>query len=186
MDIRKYAYAIVAIIIEDISSVPLRSFGDEYLGVEEWFVMMNEFLIYDLHICDRFLFSRWGNDLREKLMKEIMPLISKHMEKAREEVLNKQFKNLSLENLPHYFKTLRATPTGEWIITSLNQKQRKYSQYKLIKEYPKTGSWDGLLEWEFAKDLAALLKREKRQPFVLALWTQAMDILPKLARVPAG
>ncbi|MBI5145003.1 MAG: hypothetical protein HZA27_02330 [Candidatus Omnitrophica bacterium] len=182
MDIKKYSSLLVGVIVEDISYAPSRSYGDEYLSVEEWFIMMNEFLIYDLHICDRFLFARWGNDLREKLMKEIMELISKRMEEVRDQILNNQLKNLSVEKFPQYLQTLRSTPTREWVISSFNQRQIELRPYKLIKEYPKNDTWDGLLEWEFAKKLAALLGKEQRKSFVLALWTQSMGILPKFAK----
>lgn len=49
MNIEKYSSAFAAVIIDDISSIPNRSF-QEYLTVDEWFIMMTEFLIYNLRL----------------------------------------------------------------------------------------------------------------------------------------
>ena len=179
-NIDKYTSAFAFVILQDVTSIPFEFKNSPFknVDIDKFFALIKEFLLYDLHVCDRCIFGFFGAEVRNELMQKIITEIALRVEKAREEMLDGLLDKLTIDNFANYLKTLQNTPDGEGLINDLNYVQIEYSKYKFTKEFDK--GFEGQLEWEFGKKIASLVGHDNEASYVLYVTFRALGFFKLL------
>ncbi len=184
--IDKYASAFTTIILEEISLIPSKLAESYSVSIEDCFIIMREFLLFELHLCDKIAFGFLGDELRRQIMVRVITQIAVRVDESREVMIDNMLDRISLNNFADYLKRLQETPTAEGLIDDFNRVQMEYSKYKLTKE-TKCECVAGMLEYEFGKKLASLLGHENEASYIewIAIWAKGLffKLLVKSAKI---
>ena len=172
--IDQYATDFAAIILEEIAAIPSKLAESPHVSIDDGFIIMKEFLLLELHLCDKITFGFLGADVRQQLMERIITQIAVRVDESRKVMLNNMLDTITLDNFAVYLKRLNM-PTGEGLIDDFNRVQVEYSKYKLTKQI-EYKSVAGILEWEFGKKIAFLLRHENETSYIewIATWAKGL------------
>jgi hypothetical protein len=157
------------------------SFKD--LNENEWLLIFKEFLLFEMHLFDRMIFTWYGDKFRNKLFdkvaEEILLLLDKLTLTHEIEIDNKLDK-ITMASFADYLKTLRRNvPTADWFINECNQRTNEYGKYALEKPEENRG-YGGWLFWEFGKRVASLLGRDRLITFIMPISVMGIDFMGAL------
>ncbi|MDP2938615.1 MAG: hypothetical protein Q8O13_00820 [Candidatus Omnitrophota bacterium] len=150
------------------------------LNENEWNIMMKEFLLFEIHLCDRLFFLWYGDEFRNKLFDKIVTEIAFVLDKMwlkHEITLENKLNKITMESFADYLKEIRADVlTFDWFISEYNQRTNEYVKYKF--ERPgEDESWEGWLFWEFGKRVASLLGRDSNAIIIVSLQRSALSFM---------
>ncbi|MFC1666375.1 hypothetical protein ACFL0P_00695 [Candidatus Omnitrophota bacterium] len=182
LSIDKYVQSFAFIISEDISSIPsfFRNSPFKVLDMDKLFILAKEFLLYDLHVCDRCIFGFFGTEIRSALMKRTVAEVALRVDRSREKMLDGMLDTLSIDKFVSYSKILQNTPGRGGFIDDYNRVQIEYSKYKFTREFDK--SFEEHLEWEFGKKIAYLAGYKDQVSYILSVMFRTLAFF-KLAMV---
>ncbi len=186
-----YGLGFAVAILENVRAVVNVSGRHEHfkaLNSSQWHKLMEEFLFYDLHVCDRLIFYWFGDQERDTLMGEIIGRIAVIVEKGMGKELDEKLKSLVNEDFAFYLKEICGSPLHETLVDAYNMRLKEYSPLKFVKDSDKDNPAD-LLYQAFALKVAFLIGHPRNE-FVKAhiinsaagvykLMTSTRDILDK-------
>ena len=173
-DIKEYAALYSYVILDNMRltiSVLTKNeiFWD--LSKDDWYTVMQEFLFYNMNVCGRFTFSWFGVETGEVIMDKMFAEIGSTIDENREKFLDAKLDSLTMQNFSDYLTTLGNAQHSDQLRNLYNQRAAEYSKYDLIREDNSKG-FAGLLSWEFAEKVAALLNRPHNDaPFLMSIYT---------------
>jgi hypothetical protein len=160
-----YVLGFSVAILENVRAVINVSSRQEHfkeLDPSQRHTLMAEFLFYDLHVCDRFIFYWFGSEERDTLMGEIIGRIVSIIEKGMGQELDEKLKSLVSEDFALYLKESCGAPLYETFVDAYNIRLKEYAPLKLVKDSESDNPAD-LLYQAFALKVAFLLGHPRNE-----------------------
>ena len=160
-----YALGFAVAVLENVRSVVAVSAHYEHfkdMSGENWNKFMEEFLFYDLHVCDRLVFFWFGAQERDRMMSEIIARIALISEKGSGTVVSEKLKDLVSDEFTQYLKGESGVSLYDALVDSYNQRLREYAPLKFIKEREQDNPAD-LLYQAFALKISFLLGHPRNE-----------------------
>jgi len=184
LNIEAYVLNFTSLILMNVNSMPecKEKISPSLLDISEndLLIFTTEFLFYELHVCDRWLFCWYGAKTRKKIMDMIVTKIALVLNNNREHILDERLKSLDIGNLKTYLNITGNLPDFETIIEAYNQRGDEYSKFEFTNK--KDESFNGFLPWEFAKKLASLINKEDDAFLEMGICSYAMGIYEMIVK----
>ena len=160
------------------------------LSENDWKVVIKEFVLFNIHFCDRMLFSWYDVEFRNEVFDKIIIHIGTTLDESREKLLDNKLNSITMESFGEYLGALRDDLiTPDWLLREFNQRTREYGQYE-IKGADENGL-AGSLFLEFGKKVASLIGRDRDGiiisliSFSVSTFIDAMSSAKKLLDIKA-
>ena len=161
-----YTYVILDNVCRAISMMTKQTFCHN-LSKEDWYTIMEEFLFYNIVVCERLTYSWFGAEHTERIFEEIFEEIGSTIDENKEKILGDKLNLLNMQNFSDYLTSISSPNSGD-LRKAYNQRAAEYAEYDLIRK-DGNKSKAGMLDWEFTEKLANLLNFKDNATFSVCI-----------------
>jgi hypothetical protein len=181
-DIKRYISIFTYVILDNVAiavSLIARRNCSRDLNKNDLFVLMEEFLFFNMNVCGRFTYHWFGAKVGETIVDKIFSEIGSSIDQNREKILDKKLDSLTLQSFSDYLDTLRHIQNSDNLRNLYNRREEECYEYDLIREDQSKGK-KGLLAWEFSEKLTVLLYPDNNPGFVITVYMIAVELSTRI------